>query len=251
MGELNWDGHSCIHHASTTHLTGHGSWVMGALCTACLRGRVAAHPPPSEVWDSFGRGGDSTRAGAQMGRGEHGGGGGGAKSSSFGATINSAQLLPALPPSAYHPALHACLSPWLTGLAPLRGRLHATTAGGVYGLVCCAVFKAACGPGVLSVNFACSRAGLVLSPLVIMVLQFCCVYNMHLLIALKHRAEVAVGAQSYGDLGRYVFGSRGHKLVNFFVTLQQMGICCVYFQFVSASIDAVLVNLRAPPLLLR
>lgn len=103
------------------------------------------------------------------------------------------------------------------------------------------MMKAACGPGCLSLSFACSRAGLGLAPLMLMLLQGCCVYNMHLLIMLKQHAA-HTGARSYGDLGNFAFGKRGRILVNAFVCLQQLGICCVYFQFVSSNIAAVLVN---------
>ena len=44
------------------------------------------------------------------------------------------------------------------------------------------LFKAACGPGALSLAFACSHAGLGLAPFVLVCLQCCCVYNMFLLI---------------------------------------------------------------------
>ena len=104
------------------------------------------------------------------------------------------------------------------------------------------MFKSACGPGCLSLSFACSRAGLGMAPLVLLVLQSCCVYNMHLLVTLKQRAPHK-GARSYGDLGNFVFGPRGRVLVNTFVSIQQLGICCVYFQFVSSNLAAVLVNL--------
>jgi amino acid permease len=121
------------------------------------------------------------------------------------------------------------------------------------------LFKAACGPGALSLAFACSHAGLGLAPFVLVCLQCCCVYNMFLLIWLKqhfqvprdahlsrsayHSDEVLIkqhfqvtGARTYGDLADRVFGRTGRSLVEFFVGLQQLGVCCVYFQFVAANI---------------
>lgn len=103
------------------------------------------------------------------------------------------------------------------------------------------MLKSACGPGCLSLAFAASRAGWGLSPVLIIVLQVCCVYNMWLLIKLKQRFE-GVGATSYADVAAHVFGPRCRKLVDAFVSLQQLGICCVYFGFVASNIDAVLIN---------
>ncbi len=103
------------------------------------------------------------------------------------------------------------------------------------------MLKSACGPGCLSLAFAASRAGWVLSPVLIIVLQMCCVYNMWLLVQLKQRFE-GVGARSYADVAFHVFGPRCRQLVDAFVSLQQLGICCVYFGFVASNIDAVLIN---------
>ena len=103
------------------------------------------------------------------------------------------------------------------------------------------MLKSACGPGCLSLAFAASRAGWVLSPVLIVLLQICCVYNMWLLVKLKNRFE-DVGARSYADVASHVYGPRCRKLVDAFVSLQQLGICCVYFGFVASNIDAVLLN---------
>lgn len=103
------------------------------------------------------------------------------------------------------------------------------------------MLKSACGPGCLSLAFAASRAGWLLSPVLIIVLQVCCVYNMWLLVKLKQRFEPA-GARSYADVAFHVYGPRCRQLVDAFVSLQQLGICCVYFGFVASNIDAVLIN---------
>ena len=104
------------------------------------------------------------------------------------------------------------------------------------------------GPGALGLAFASSRAGLALGPALLLGLQACCVYNMHLMVRLKqHMAREAPGRRSYGDLGEFVFGPKGSVAVETLVTIQQLGVCCVYFQFVSANIAAVLVNLGIDP----
>ena len=105
------------------------------------------------------------------------------------------------------------------------------------------MLKAACGPGCLSLAYSASSAGWLLSSVLIVLLQCCCVYNMWLLIALKQRLEVVgAGITSYADCAAHVFGPRCRRLVDAFVTLQQLGVCCVYFGFVASNVDAVLIN---------
>jgi proton-coupled amino acid transporter len=45
---------------------------------------------------------------------------------------------------------------------------------------------------------------------------------------------------SYGDVASRVFGPVGQYVVNFFVVLTQLGICCVYFSFIATNLHAVL-----------
>jgi proton-coupled amino acid transporter len=82
---------------------------------------------------------------------------------------------------------------------------------------------------------------------VLLTLQSCCVYNMHLLVRLKQHMAREGRGHNYGDLGEFVFGVKGRVAVECFVTIQQIGVCCVYFQFVSANIAAVLVTLGIDP----
>ena len=110
------------------------------------------------------------------------------------------------------------------------------------------MLKSACGPGCLSLAFAVAKAGWAPSPVLIVLLQCCCVYNMWLLTRLKRQqsadtAEPAV--RTYGDVAARVYGARGRALVDAFVSLQQLGICCVYFGFVSSNIMAVLLSFGA------
>ena len=109
------------------------------------------------------------------------------------------------------------------------------------------MLKAACGPGCLGLSYACSRAGLGLAPVLLLILQSCCMYNMHLLVQLKQHGARSAGSKSYSDLGHLAFGPRGRALTDIFVSVQQLGICCVYFHFVAANIAAILVNTRIDP----
>ena len=43
----------------------------------------------------------------------------------------------------------------------------------------------------------------------------------------------ASGARTYGDVAAELLGPRGRRVVEFFITFTQLGICCVYFEFVA------------------
>eukprot|EP01051_Picozoa_sp_SAG22_P022935 SAG22_NODE_5705_length_964_cov_1.642117_1_plen_257_part_01 len=90
------------------------------------------------------------------------------------------------------------------------------------------LFKGSLGPGCLSLPFAVSRAGVLLAPAEMAVLMLCCVYNMHLMVSVKQTLvgrPATAHVSTYGDCGEAVFGPRyGRKLIEFFVTLQQLGV---------------------------
>lgn len=94
------------------------------------------------------------------------------------------------------------------------------------------VLKGNVGPGCLSLPFAFSQAGALLGPLGFFVLSSMAVYNMHLLIQCRERLKKGGRwARTYGEVAREVLGDKGKLLVDTFIVLTQLGICCVYFSF--------------------
>ena len=103
------------------------------------------------------------------------------------------------------------------------------------------MFKGSIGPGCLSLPFAVSTVGLWVAPGAMAVLMFCCVYNMFLMVKVKHELTARPATsfvQTYGDIGHVTFGPQGRRIVEIFVTLQQLGICTVYFSFASTNVRA-------------
>ena len=110
------------------------------------------------------------------------------------------------------------------------------------------LFKASLGPGCLSLPFALSRAGLAFVPIIIC-LQAICVYNQHNLVRVKQTLATEIetaDVRSYGDISHAVFGAWGRGLVDTFVSLQQLGICTVYFSFASTNLVTLLSDLDGP-----
>ena len=112
----------------------------------------------------------------------------------------------------------------LPGMSPPPGGLRLNYVEGVLNM-----FKASLGPGCLSLPFAVSRVGLLLAPFEMIVLMACCVYNMHLMVTVKQNLAARPGlsgpVNTYGDCGEAVFGPKyGRRLIEFFVTLQQLGV---------------------------
>mmetsp|Transcript_73599 Transcript_73599/g.207237 ORF Transcript_73599/g.207237 Transcript_73599/m.207237 type:complete len:484 (+) Transcript_73599:111-1562(+) len=104
------------------------------------------------------------------------------------------------------------------------------------------MLKAACGPGCLALAMPCSKVGAGMAPFIMLCLQLACVYNMHLLVSLKQHFQHC-GARSYGDVGAHVFGRPGRCLIDACTAFQQLGICSVYFAFISSGVENMLLDL--------
>ena len=112
------------------------------------------------------------------------------------------------------------------------------------------VLKGNVGPGCLSLPFAFSKAGALLGPLGFFLLSSMAVYNMHLLISCRERLRrEGRWARTYGEVAGIVFGKVGKPLVDTFIVLTQLGICCVYFSFFGDSFPSedILGKARAIP----
>ena len=103
------------------------------------------------------------------------------------------------------------------------------------------------GPGCFSIAFALSTAGLIFVP-AMMAMMAACVYNMLLLVCVRQRLAACpahAAVRTYGDITAVVYGAHGRLLVDIFVAVQQLGICTVYFCFVSESARTLVADVGA------
>jgi amino acid permease len=63
----------------------------------------------------------------------------------------------------------------------------------------------------------------------VLFIGFFCVYNMWVLVRCKRKIP---GVKTYGELASATLGHRGETMVEFFLALMQLSICCVYFSFI-------------------
>jgi amino acid permease len=87
------------------------------------------------------------------------------------------------------------------------------------------------GPGCLALPFCFSMLGPLLSLPILLTIGIFCVYNMWLLVHCKRNQP---GVKTYGELGLTMFGRWGEMIIDFFLAVMQLGICCVYFSFIGA-----------------
>ena len=127
------------------------------------------------------------------------------------------------------------------------------------------LLKGNIGAGILSLPFAFKLAGYVLSPVLLVCIATICVYCMHTIVSCKKTlvdANILVprpgGVVTYGDVASAVFGSKGGRLIDFFLCLTQLGICTVYFVFVANNLHSlidsipirVFILILTPPVIL-
>lgn len=96
------------------------------------------------------------------------------------------------------------------------------------------------GPGCLALPFCFSMLGPYVSPALVLFIGFFCVYNMWVLVRCKRKVP---GVKTYGELASATLGQRGETLVEFFLALMQLSICCVYFSFIGDSLE-LLIGIR-------
>jgi proton-coupled amino acid transporter len=99
--------------------------------------------------------------------------------------------------------------------------------------------RASIGPGCLALPFAFANAGYVLGPALLTLITIVVWQNMHSLIATRRRLIVenpTEDIRTYGDVGFYAMGHAGGMLVEGLLVLMELGICTVYFEFISTSL---------------
>eukprot|EP01041_Mallomonas_annulata_P009708 gene9708-20185_t len=95
------------------------------------------------------------------------------------------------------------------------------------------------GTGCLALPFCFSMLGPFWSIIGLGITGTVCVYNMWLVVECKNSL---VGAHTYGELGFAAFGKNGEFIVESFLILMQLSVCCVYFTFIGSNINALLPN---------
>jgi hypothetical protein len=85
------------------------------------------------------------------------------------------------------------------------------------------------GPGCLALPFCFSMLGPYVSLSFVLFIGFFCVYNMWVLVKCKRKIP---GIKTYGELASATLGRYGETIVEFFLALMQLSICCVYFSFI-------------------
>ena len=93
------------------------------------------------------------------------------------------------------------------------------------------------GTGCLALPFCFSMLGPTWSVVGLGITGILCVYNMWLVVECKKRVP---GSSTYGELGYAAFGKKGEFIVEFFLTLMQLSVCCVYFTFIGSNFSALL-----------
>ena len=66
------------------------------------------------------------------------------------------------------------------------------------------------------------------------------IFSMHLLARLKVGCEAEHGTRTFVDVGRLAFGAWGAGLVRVFLTMLQLGVCCVFINLVNTNIAVVI-----------
>lgn len=89
------------------------------------------------------------------------------------------------------------------------------------------------GPGCLALPYSFSMLGARGSFQFLLIVAFLCITNMWLLVACKRKVP---GVKTYGELGLYAFGRKGEVLIEVFLSLSQVSICCVYISFIANGI---------------
>ena len=104
--------------------------------------------------------------------------------------------------------------------------------------------RASIGPGCLSLPYAFSNAGTALAPVLLTALSLVIYVNMRTLVQLRRelqrRAAGGVHVWTLGDIGQAIGGPHGRTLVEIPLVLMELGICIVYFEFISTNIAATL-----------
>lgn len=93
------------------------------------------------------------------------------------------------------------------------------------------------GAGCLALPYCFSMFGKWYSVLTLMAVGYLCVYNMYVLIKCK---RYCTGVKTYGGIGLVALGRIGESVIEFFLSVMQLSICCVYVSFIGSSLSPLL-----------
>mmetsp|Transcript_20727 Transcript_20727/g.36885 ORF Transcript_20727/g.36885 Transcript_20727/m.36885 type:complete len:495 (-) Transcript_20727:63-1547(-) len=97
------------------------------------------------------------------------------------------------------------------------------------------------GPGTLNLPFAFARVGVVRGIILLFVVSLQGVYSMTVLLKCKTILKPR-GKATYMDVGYLAFGPGGRTVVQIFIAIMQLGVCCVFLQLVSTNLQAGLTG---------
>eukprot|EP00038_Savillea_parva_P004272 m.135887 g.135887 ORF g.135887 m.135887 type:complete len:662 (+) comp11425_c0_seq1:135-2120(+) len=97
--------------------------------------------------------------------------------------------------------------------------------------------RASVGPGAMALPYAFSRSGIGVGLLLLTVFTVIIYTNMRTLVRLKRRLP---GVRTYGDVGQATLGSSGRAFVEVSLTGMELGICTVYFSYISTNLGAAI-----------
>ncbi|XP_058063774.1 proton-coupled amino acid transporter 1-like [Anopheles bellator] len=111
------------------------------------------------------------------------------------------------------------------------------------------IFKGNVGPGLYAMGDAFRNGGLLLSPILTLFLGVVSVHSEHILLNCSGRLQRKLGLSAMPDFAETVglcfahghqrlrsWSWTMHRAVNVFICLTQLGLCCVYFVFISSNV---------------
>jgi amino acid permease len=106
------------------------------------------------------------------------------------------------------------------------------------------IVRASLGPGCLSLPYAFASAGTVLGPSLLTIISAVTLFNVHSLVACRaflQQKHAGARVKTYGDLGYFALGGKyGRATVEVLLVFMELGICTVYFEFISTNLAVVL-----------
>mmetsp|Transcript_31787 Transcript_31787/g.83278 ORF Transcript_31787/g.83278 Transcript_31787/m.83278 type:complete len:616 (+) Transcript_31787:264-2111(+) len=97
--------------------------------------------------------------------------------------------------------------------------------------------RASVGPGAMALPYAFSQSGISVGLGLLVIFTVVIFVNMRTLVRLKQTTK---GAQTYGDVGEACLGPAGRVVVEVSLTGMELGICTVYFSYISTNLGTVL-----------
>eukprot|EP00039_Didymoeca_costata_P024702 m.11182 g.11182 ORF g.11182 m.11182 type:complete len:418 (+) comp4392_c0_seq1:289-1542(+) len=108
------------------------------------------------------------------------------------------------------------------------------------------LLKVAVGPGCLALPFAFSKAGLLLSTVILCTMSAMVYRNALMIVETKTRVRKQNPSESilsFGDIATRIIGPKTGEMMNVLLVSMQLGICTVYFRFMATNLHAAVPSL--------